>query len=713
MDQFDSEDDDDLMSAVMELEQLCVPDSFPFPFTPYNIQTDFMKSLYTCLQMGKIGIFESPTGTGKSLSLICGALKWLRDFQAQQKQELEELLSKTRLGLLTAMHIIRGQSRGFTINYRQCQLTMHSMMMIMMMFSMSLLSFFSTELDWIQEFAIKKEKEEKVAKLKNEQQHIEKREAKLKDLQNSNPVTRKRKRKSKEDLQFEDLMSGASEDIKKACQEELQALEADQNELLIADYKSDDESDANKEDTNKEEESEEEHVTKIYYCSRTHSQLSQFVREIIKSPFEDVRVISLASRQNMCINPAVRKLTSLALINDRCLELEQKKSKKRPGCPYHKQELINTLKNKALLEVTDIEQLVTSGREIKACPYYAARYAIPLAEIVALPYNTLLHRQTRAACGIKLAGSIVIIDEAHNLLETINSIHSVEITAAQVIKAHSQLSQYENKFRSRLKAKNLLYVRQILFVLSHLAEIIGGKLAWEVPWVSYHYNINTEINLLTINNFLFRCRLDNFNMFKLLRYCRRSQISKKLHGFVDKYQETEVKTGSKLDPPLSGVSRFLQTIQSSKGKPPALKSPTEDPSVGAQSKPGYMSSPLMQIESFLDALTTADQDGRVVVNRQVILSHSSLKFLMLNPAIHFISVLQEARAVVVAGGTMQPVSEFKEQLFHAAGISPDRVLEFSCGHIIPGHQILPMAVSKGPTGITLDFTYQNRDKVHL
>ena len=36
----------------------------------------------------------------------------------------------------------------------------------------------------------------------------------------------------------------------------------------------------------------------IYYCSRTHSQLAQFVREIIKSPFgEDTRVISLGSRQ--------------------------------------------------------------------------------------------------------------------------------------------------------------------------------------------------------------------------------------------------------------------------------------------------------------------------------------------------------------------------------------------------------------------------------
>ena len=39
-------------------------------------------SMYLCIQ-------------GKSLSLICGALKWLKDFQDRQKQELEALLQET------------------------------------------------------------------------------------------------------------------------------------------------------------------------------------------------------------------------------------------------------------------------------------------------------------------------------------------------------------------------------------------------------------------------------------------------------------------------------------------------------------------------------------------------------------------------------------------------------------------------------------------
>ena len=41
-----------------------MPDEFEFPFEPYQIQKDFMKNLYDTIEQKKIGIFESPTGTG-------------------------------------------------------------------------------------------------------------------------------------------------------------------------------------------------------------------------------------------------------------------------------------------------------------------------------------------------------------------------------------------------------------------------------------------------------------------------------------------------------------------------------------------------------------------------------------------------------------------------------------------------------------------------
>ena len=44
--------------------ELVLPNEFPFPYSqPYDIQLNFMKSLYKTLELKRIGIFESPTGT--------------------------------------------------------------------------------------------------------------------------------------------------------------------------------------------------------------------------------------------------------------------------------------------------------------------------------------------------------------------------------------------------------------------------------------------------------------------------------------------------------------------------------------------------------------------------------------------------------------------------------------------------------------------------
>ncbi|KAK7496398.1 hypothetical protein BaRGS_00012320 [Batillaria attramentaria] len=649
------------------LTDMVAPDKFPFPFEPYNIQRDFMKQLYQCLQSGNVGIFESPTGTGKSLSLICGALKWLHDFQEKQKQEVESLLNEATN--------VASSTKG--------------------------------EVDWVTEFTRKKEQEERLSQAKRELELIQKRENRLTSMRSTSKVSRGKRKLVQLEDDFTDLMKNASSDVQTALTTELEGIKRqrldqssatsddEDGHLIPDDYQSDEEKTANDDD---EADEEECHVTKIYYCSRTHSQLAQFVREIIKSPFgDDTRVVSLGSRQNLCINQAVRRLKSISLINDRCLELQQKKSKAKPGCPFRKQELLDDFKDRALLEVCDIEQLVTLGRQTKTCPYYGSRLAVPAAEVVVLPYNTLLHKATRQASGVRLAGNIVIVDEAHNLLETINNVHSVEVTGSQLLRAHSQLSQYENKFRSRLKAKNLMYVKQMLFVLSSLVRCLG------------------DVHLVTINNFLFEAKVDNLNLFKLLRYCQRSQISKKLNGFVEKYQVPEVVQAKPTEPKqtnTTGLSKFLQEI----GKSKAGNTKEEiaaDVSQSNEPMAPVLNSPLMHIESFLLALTTANEDGRVVVNRQNLMSRSSIKFLLLNPAVHFADVLQEARAVVVAGGTMQPIDEFKEQLFYAAGIQPDRILEFSCGHVIPADNLLPLTLASGPTGTTLDFTYQARDNPKL
>ena len=47
------------------------PVFFPFPFSPYDIQEDFMHTLFDVLNNGEVGIFESPTGTVRALRMHC------------------------------------------------------------------------------------------------------------------------------------------------------------------------------------------------------------------------------------------------------------------------------------------------------------------------------------------------------------------------------------------------------------------------------------------------------------------------------------------------------------------------------------------------------------------------------------------------------------------------------------------------------------------
>nr|XP_003468022.2 ATP-dependent DNA helicase DDX11-like [Cavia porcellus] len=142
--------------------------------------------------------------------------------------------------------------------------------------------------------------------------------------------------------------------------------------------------------------------------------------------------------------------------------------------------------------------------------------------------------------------------------------------------------------------------------------------------------------------------------------------------------------------------------------PPPYAAPAAAPPEEAEVEAMRAASPLMHIEGFLTALTTANQDGRAILSRQGSLSQSSLKFLLLNPAVQFAQVMEECRAVVIVGGTMQPVSDFREQLLTWAGTQSERVVEFSCGRVIPPDNILPLVLCSRPTSQQLEFTFQQR-----
>lgn len=195
---------------------------FPFPFTPYSIQKDFMAELYRVLEAGKIGIFESPTGTGKSLSVICGALSWLRDFEQKKHQEEARLLKAGT----TPLNDGKEQPPPLSASCKRTPDTLSP----------------AGEPDWVTQFVQKKEERDLVDRLKEEQVRRKKREERLQQMRHNAQLKYAAKRVRQEEEEMERLLRLSREMLAAGTgAKPLEQLASGEEELVLAEYESDEE----------------------------------------------------------------------------------------------------------------------------------------------------------------------------------------------------------------------------------------------------------------------------------------------------------------------------------------------------------------------------------------------------------------------------------------------------------------------------------------
>lgn len=335
---------------------------FHHPYEPYDIQRQFMNAVYDCLEHGNVGIFESPTGTGKSLSLICGSLTWLRDHKRQTFED----------GL--------GADVGD-----------------------------SEEPAWILEYDRKQKKQAALARKQDLESRIAKIKAQEKKVRdrfvNGVPPSKRQKTSPTSianpaaEAQF--ALNDYESDEDGARHHKPPAFNefglSTQNQALLENMGySTKQKDEGAEDAPDE--------TKIFFCSRTHSQLTQFSSELRRvriptaitseantesadedSLTEDVKHITLGSRKNLCINPKVNRLGSSTAINERCMDLQQPGTSPECKCAFlpnkDNEALVTEFRDHALAKVRDIEDLGLLGGRLGICPYYASRPATKYCEV--------------------------------------------------------------------------------------------------------------------------------------------------------------------------------------------------------------------------------------------------------------------------------------------------------------------------------------------
>ncbi|KHJ30581.1 putative atp-dependent rna helicase chl1 [Erysiphe necator] len=635
---------------------------FHHPYEPYTIQKDFMETVYDILENEGVGILESPTGTGKSLSLICGALTWLRD---HKKKAFEKSIIEHIKGTEGEPDWIIEQAKA-----QRCR-----------------------EL-----FAQREELETKLAQIRLKEKT--QRDQYLK-RDKTYIISKKRKIDLSPDSKFENNENLYVLDDYESDQDQLNSYASDTNKLMNFGsnlYSAETLALLNKLGINKssnfetENEQDIEDEVKIFYSSRTHSQLTQFINELRRPKFpssiseisnqecssqdgsdiESVKHVTLGSRKNLCINPKVHQLGSLTSINERCVELQQSSTPKDKKCIFlpnqENQPLVHTFRDHTLAGIQDIEDLSTLGKNIGICPYYASRAAIKPAEIVTLPYPLLLQKSARDALGISLKGHVVIIDEAHNLMDSISNTYSTQISLKQLRRAREQLGIYLQKFRNRLKGKNRVYIAQVVRVIDSLSRYLEKQFA-----NSGNDGVVLEDELLSGKG------VDQINFFKLIHYLQESKLARKVEGYTRFKEENE-------------------------------KVPQAQRSSLSANKPDDSGPVIHQLISFLFALTYPQNEGRLFFSKKPP-DQITLQYLLLDPSTHFQDIVSSTRAVILSGGTMSPMSDYNLHLFPY--LEESRITTLSCGHVIPKSNLLAWNLTKGPSGQDFEFTFGHRNNDNM
>ncbi|PIA13365.1 DNA repair helicase [Coemansia reversa NRRL 1564] len=730
-------DEESLGNAEAQLTTPQTAEEFSFPVEPYGIQLEFMQRLFETLERGEFGVFESPTGTGKSLSIICGALTWLK--HNSQRNNSSVVAEKS----------VKDDDRKDDVP------------------------------DWVKEF----EKKQAASRVeRKEDGELEKyckwvAATRRKEAAAQNRGQRRIVLFSRDDVSTTNTQQRCKRSVETANQDQTEDQAESDDEAIVEAYYSDNaaknpdgtgandgfqysasvrkllerraanrmsytsDSDSNNSDGVADSGPPlEPNVCKIYYASRTHSQLQQFVNEIKRTAFgkaadagNKIKCVTLGSRLQLCTNDKVRSTcSSVHTLNERCLEMQQSSKKQRCA---HLPTLMTPMfgfKDHITERIMDIEELATEGRRLSVCAYYGARESIRGAHVVALPYNMLLSQSSRESMGISLANSVVIVDEAHNLVDTILATHSVTLDWQTVRELLEIVQLYFKKYWRRLNGSNTVYIRQTIALLRAFNKYMQGVASGLSKRSSKDLQTTT---VLSVNDFLQKAHADHINVYKIDRYLRQSKIGRKLNMFADRRQLDQL-SKEEIANTNAGQPQKRQRQPGKRIIRDAITTQDNDKYERSAFSFTAPASAVAALESFMECIGNPDRTGARLVVRAIPPTADSneasevasveLKYLLLDPSEAFGEIRKEARAVVLAGGTMQPTNDMIEQLLPQFGgrilrdnctatelqkLEPKQVRQFAWNHVVSSSHICATVVSSGPTGTPLRFAFQDQSDI--
>lgn len=426
-----SEKKDLLMTHTIRINGI----TFYFPYKPYPSQILSVSKMIDTMRNNNTCVIEAPTGTGKSLSILIAACGWLlNQNNTHGKKETQEQKSQfgSEHNIIQPGHDLMDGSRNMKLE--------------------KLLGKFKTSMENIETRSL----QNRVTSLKKYSVHP----GKSQEHMDKNQVNGKR------GSILDDLGK------RKSTENVLKALINNQGDHS----------------TNEGFERK-----KIIICSRTHKQLDQLVQQL-KGTVYTPRTSILASRKLLCINKkitgdyesgcretikrndclyftnkdkTIRKISQMRddiILNsdardDIQLNLDKTVNKTistRTDFLTAKNSVSAISRDRLSKNVLDLEESINLSKKCRGCPYFTVRGLVMESDIVFMPYNYFLDPSVRKTIDIDFKNSILIIDEAHNIEDSLCDAGSIIINNYLLLSFFKELQILHLKFPQEKQTLSLM-----------------------------------------------------------------------------------------------------------------------------------------------------------------------------------------------------------------------------------------------------------------
>ncbi|XP_006983290.1 Fanconi anemia group J protein [Peromyscus maniculatus bairdii] len=667
------------MSSSMSSEYTIGGVKINFPCKAYPAQLAMMSSIVRGLNSSQHCLLESPTGSGKSLALLCSALAWQQSHIGKPVDEGLNKKPEVPSSCCCTCH-----SKNFTHSDMSTGTSPHfsspsklserngtsspcrdSPEKNTLAAKLSAKKLASVQRDEDDDFQVEKKR---IRPLETAQQ-MRKRHCLEKDVHHLDAEVASEKRVKPESPVRKTSSSFQNLDglCSRCCCSTKQGHSEDSANTLKKDHGG------------------QSKRPKIYFGTRTHKQIAQITRELRKTAYSGVPMTVLSSRDHTCVHPEVVGNFNR---NEKCMELLDGKQGK--SCYFyhgvHKISNQQTLQSlQGMSKAWDIEELVSLGRKLKACPYYTARELIDDADIIFCPYNYLLDAQIRESMDIKLKEQVIILDEAHNIEECARESASYSVTEVQLRFARDELDSLVN---SNVRKKSHEPLRDVCYNLINWLETNSEHL------VERDYESSCKIwsgNEMLLN--LYRMGITNATFPVLQRHfsaiLQKEEKVTSVHGKEEAIQIPIISASTQIM--LKGLFMVLDYLFRENSRF------ADDYKIAIQ-----------QTYSWTNQIAVFDKNGVLALpknkkhSRQKI-GVNVLNFWCLNPAVAFSDINNKVRTIVLTSGTLSPMRSFSSEL----GVTFNIQLE--ANHVISNSQVWVGTVGSGPQGRNLCATFQHTE----